>query len=195
MFGEVTLLESKGVNHLRRRAANVELPSIRRPGEPIKCLFQRNLRDERARLGIEDPDLVLTPTAVQDGGKRTGWVQRDVHRKIAHHSVLPHRTQRPLVGQQHRAVTLEAGKRHGRLRRRVSCRKKQRRDHERTGQRDCHARHRGRNFSGRRARARQNSRRRVTRRLNRQSRLISINSISNTSAALRPIFGGCPRVP
>ena len=195
MLGEVTLLEGKSMNHLRRRAANVELPSIRRPGEPVKRLLQRDLRNERAGLGVEDPDLVLTPTAVQDGGKRTGRVQRDVHRKIPDHSVFPHGTQRPLVGQQHRAVALEAGQRHGRLRRSVSRRKKQRRDRERTCQRNSHTCHRGRNFSGRRARVRQNLRRRVTRRLNRQSRLISINSISNTRAALRPIFGGCPRVP
>jgi len=59
-------------------------------------------------LEVDDSDFVLAVAAVHDRGVQAAWVECDIEGEISDGDLFSHGPQRPLVGQQHRAVALEA---------------------------------------------------------------------------------------
>ena len=65
--------------------------------------------DSASRSDFDDGDFMLSMAAVEDGGKFSPWVYRDIHREIPQRDLFAYRAQEPLVRQSHRAVGLLAG--------------------------------------------------------------------------------------
>ena len=101
---QITTGEVKSMHHLIACTAAKELMAIRRKGQAVKRFVHGNPRDDVVRLQVHDHDFVLAVAAMEHGGVAAVRRHGDVHREITEGNLLSHRSQHPLVGQQHRAV-------------------------------------------------------------------------------------------
>ena len=97
------------VNHVVFTAADQQSFSVGGEAEAVERLGQGDARHDAGRLEIDDGDLMRSIAGMQDRGPIALRVQGHIDGKIAQFDLLAHRSQRPLVGQQHGAVGLQSG--------------------------------------------------------------------------------------
>src|SRR5260221_9521783 len=96
------------MNRFVSGAAAKNLLRIFGEGEAVKGLVDAGPRNQGAAGDFDDGDFMPSITAVQNGGKFSLRMHRDVHGEIAQHDLFADRAEEPLVGQPHRAIGLLA---------------------------------------------------------------------------------------
>jgi len=94
------------MNRFVSGAAAKNLLPIFGEGEAVKGLVDAGPRNQGAAGDFDDGDFMPSITAVQNGGKFSLRMHRDVHGEIAQHDLFADRAEEPLVGQPHRAIGL-----------------------------------------------------------------------------------------
>ena len=108
MLSQVTVFEGEGMDDFAPRPAAKEPFAVLGKDQPVERLFQRGPADQVVRGQFHHRDFVLAITGMKHGGKFAARMHRHVHRKVTQQDLLAHRAEKPLVGQQHPAISLRA---------------------------------------------------------------------------------------
>ena len=104
--GQRTVAESKAANDLVARTATIETRSVRGKREAVERLRNVGPADNRSGQDVHHHNFVLPKTAMERRCETSARMDGQVHREIPQGNLPPDRPQRPLIGQQDRAVRL-----------------------------------------------------------------------------------------
>ena len=109
LVGEQALTMIEPVDHVVPTAADVQRPTVARPGQSSECFGHCDSSDDLSVPGIHGDDFVLAISRMQDRENIFGWMLFDQHGKIAQFGLSTGSFDGPAVGKQHRSVVSQSG--------------------------------------------------------------------------------------